>query len=201
VAYRNAVADLGRVRSHLRESLADKFFELPISEFLETVKSLATQTGPLENLGERNRLRSELQASGLQEVYEDFANLHLGREQLAANFDLVWWQSAFETLLELEPSLASHGSSAVSLIEKAFIEADEQHIALGVSAFNDLQSRHWKETIAANPSDGDRLKESHPNCHVPLAKHGKQFPLLDFVERYRPISIRSGGQPSEQLNV
>jgi hypothetical protein len=47
----------------------------------------------------------------------------------------------------------------VSLIEKAFIEADEQHIALGVSAFNDMQSHHWKETIAANSSDGDRLKE------------------------------------------
>lgn len=159
VAYRNIVADLARVRAHLREVLSNELFDLPTGEFLVTVKSLATQTGPLENLAERNRLRSELKSAGLQEVYEDFASLHLGREQLAANFDLVWWQSAFETLLRLEPSLASHGASALSQLETAFIQADEQHIELGVSAFNQMQSHHWKETIAANPADGERLKE------------------------------------------
>jgi hypothetical protein len=139
--------------------LSEELFDIPIGEFLGTIKSLATQTEPLENIAERNRLRSELKSAGLQEVYEDFASLHLGREQLAANFDLVWWQSAFETLLRLEPTLASHGSSAVSQMETAFIQADEQHIELGVSAFNQMQSHHWKETIAASPADGERLKE------------------------------------------
>jgi len=159
VAYRNAVADLARIRSHVRETLAQELFDLPLPEFTTTIKSLATQTGPLENLLERNRLRQELQTAGLQAVYEDFANLHLNREQLAANFDLVWWQSAFETLLELEPSLTSLGSKAISQLERAFIEADEQHIELGAGALSHKQGHHWKEAIQASPSDGERLKE------------------------------------------
>ena len=159
VAYRNAVADLSRIQAHLSESMSETFFEQPVSVFLEAITSLATQSGPLENLQERNRLREQLKAVGLETVYEDFAQLHISAEQLPANFDLVWWQSAFELLLELEPDLASNSSKQVSELEQRFIAADTEHIQLGVAAFNQLQAHHWQETIQSNAAEGESLRE------------------------------------------
>jgi len=159
IAYRNSVADLSRIQSHLSQSLSDNLFDQPVSVFQETMTSLATQPGPLENLLERNQLREQLKTVGLETVYQDFAHLHLSAEQLPANFDLVWWQSAFELLLEREPSLASNGSKQVSDLENRFIDADTGHIQLGVAALNQQQAHHWRETIETEISEGESLRE------------------------------------------
>ena len=159
VAYRSFVAELARIQAHLDSAIAESLLELSLTEFASTLASLATQTEPLENLIERNQVRAELTQAGLEDVYRDFARLHVGSEHLAPQFDLVWWQSAFEQLLIAHPQLAEHAASDVRELEKSFIEADLQHIHLGVSAFNQLQAHHWKETMDANPQQTESLKD------------------------------------------
>jgi len=159
ISYRTFIADLSRVQAHLSEELSSKLLDLSVSEFGSALKTLAEETGPLENLDERNRLREELSNAGLDSVYRDFAALHVGSDHLAAQFDLVWWQSAFELLLKLKPELSAVSASGIRLLESDFIDADSNLIKLGVQAFNQLQAHHWKETLAANPDSTESLKE------------------------------------------
>ena len=159
IAYRNFVTDLARIQSHLDSELAQDLLDLSSTEFASTLASLANQTEPLENLAERNAIRAELVAVGLEDVYRDFARLHVGKEHLASQFDLVWWQSAFELMLSGDPSLATVSASGIRVLESDFIEADRAEIALGVAAFNQLQAHHWNETLAANPAASGSLKE------------------------------------------
>ena len=158
VAYRNFITDVSRVFAHVREELGRNMMEDSISEVVATLASLATELAPLENLEERNRIRKELEQAGLTDVYQDFARLHVDREHLAAQFDLVWWQSAFEELLLLEPEIASYSAEKISVLEEEFVTSDQEHNNLGVGAFNELQSHHWKETLQARPEESERLK-------------------------------------------
>ncbi|MEN9609154.1 MAG: hypothetical protein RLZZ06_1085, partial [Actinomycetota bacterium] len=159
VAYRSFVAELARIQQHLDSNLAEELLDLSLTEFASTLASLASQTEPLENLLERNQVRAELIQAGLEDVYRDFARLHVGVEHLASQFDLVWWQSAFEQLLKAHPRLAALSAKEVRDLENVFIEADQHHIQLGVQAFNQLQAHHWQETMAANPEQTEKLKE------------------------------------------
>ena len=159
VSYRAFTTDLARIRTHLDHRLESGLLGQSVTEFAATLASLATQTEPLDSLEQRNRLRAELESAGLGEVFRDFAALHVSVEHLAVQFDQVWWQSAFELLLKNQPELASITNSGVELLERDFIAADTELIEAGVSAFNQLQSHHWHETLEANPEQTNSLKE------------------------------------------
>ena len=159
VAYRNFTIDCARVANHLEEALGLNLLDLSVPEFIATLTSLASNHEPLENLAHRNQISLELKSAGLDEVARDFANLHVGREHLSAQFDQVWWQSAFEVLLTLEPELAAYSASRIAELETNFIDADLTHNQLGVGALNSLQAHHWKETIEANSAESTNLRE------------------------------------------
>ena len=157
-AYRTFVADLARIQVHLDVRLEAQLFDLSLTEFSATIASLANQAEPLEQLVERNNIRAELVSAGLEDVYRDFAALHVGAEHLASQFDQVWWQSAFELLLQNHPELAAVTNSGIEILEQDFVTADTELIAAGVHAFNQLQSHHWNETLDANPTQTESLK-------------------------------------------
>lgn len=159
VAYRSFIADLSRLQAHLDDQLASRLMSMSTTEFRSTLASLAENDGALENLENRNQARQELIQKGLESVYRDFSALQISREHLAAEFDLVWWQSALEALLSLQPELAAITDAKVRELESAFIEADQNLNELGVSAFNQLQAHHWQETLAAFPQQTESLKE------------------------------------------
>ena len=159
VAYRNFIADVARVAHHLEPTIAESWLEASQMQFVSTLASLAADLGPLEDLSPKNSARAELEAAGLESLIADFANLHVSREQLAAQFDQVWWQSAFEELLRLEPELMSHSIERIENLEDEFIDADRSHNALGVGAFNAMQGHHWKETLEAHPQESEALKQ------------------------------------------
>ena len=156
--YRNFMIDAARLAQHLDRNLAEKIFEVPVSEFVAALSSLANNLGPLENLEARNAALESLNAVGLENVYRDFASLHVDQEHLAAQFDQVWWQSAFEALLRLEPALASHSLSAITELEREFIDADGKHNSLGVGVFNAMQAHHWSEKLADRPAESDSIR-------------------------------------------
>ena len=159
VAYRSFISDLARIQLHLDPAIADDLLDLSIKEFASKLETLANQTGPLDNLELRNAIREELTEAGLDEVFRDFASLHVGIDHLPAQFDLVWWQSAFELLLKSQPELAGVSADGIRLLESDFISAENNRINLGVDAFNALQAHHWRETLEAHPEQSESLKE------------------------------------------
>ena len=159
VAYRSFISELARVQLHLDSSLSTELLDYPPTQFAKVIGSLAKDTEPLAQLEIRNAIRSELKSAGLDEVYRDFARISVKPEHIAAEFDQVWWQSAFELLLRLNPDIASVSPDGIRLLENDFSEADRQLNELGVQGFNQLQAHHWKERIEANAIEAASLKE------------------------------------------
>lgn len=159
LAYLNFMNSAVRLAQHLDASLADKFFDMSVLDFVSMLASLANELGPLENLESRNIQRASLNSAGLESVYRDFSSLHVDQEHLAAQFDQVWWQSAFEELLKLEPTVAAYSVSQISQLEQDFIDADRNHNALGVGVFNSMQANHWKENLDAHQGESESIKE------------------------------------------
>lgn len=159
VAYRSAVSELNRIRAHLEPQSAESLFDLSYSEFISTLSSLALDVEPLERLSERNLVREKLVELGLEEVYRDFAKLHVTSEQLLAQFDLVWWQSAFELYLQLEPTQIAYTAEQITKLEQHFIDSDREYNELGVVALNHFQSQEWYQSLVNHPSEEANLKD------------------------------------------
>ena len=159
LAYRNFMSDAVRLGQYLDANLGETLFDIGVPDFASLLASLANDLGPLENLASRNATRALLISAGLESVYRDFASLHVDQEHLAAQFDQVWWQSAFEELLKLEPEIAAYSISQINQLEQEFIDADRNHNSLGVGVFNSMQAHHWKEKLEANQVESEPIRE------------------------------------------
>ncbi|MEO0313141.1 MAG: hypothetical protein RL140_371 [Actinomycetota bacterium] len=159
VLYRNLATELARIQVHLAPTLAEKLPALKLDDFEKALSNLAETGATLKDLSAKAVIRTELTAAGLDSVFEDFAKIHVAKDHLASQFDQVWWQSAFEIALMDTPSLANYSSEQIEAIEEDFVGADRDLINNGVTAFNQLQAHHWRESLEANPSEGQALKE------------------------------------------
>ena len=158
-AFRNFMSDAVRLVQYLDTDLREKLFNISVPDFVSRLASLANDLGPLENLDSRNATRAALSAAGLESVYRDFSRLHVDQDHLAAQFDQVWWQSAFEELLEHDPAVAAYSTTQINALEQDFIEADQHHNSLGVGVLNAMQAHQWKEKLDANPVESDSIRE------------------------------------------
>lgn len=159
VLYRNLATELTRIQMKLSPKLSEKLMEVSLSDFEQALNNLANTGATLDEIETKFALRMELRDAGLDEVFEDFARIHVTRDHLASQFDQVWWQSAFEITLMGTPSLASYSSEQIDALEEDFVSSDRDLIGKGVIAFNQMQAHHWHESLEAVPSEGQALKE------------------------------------------
>ncbi|MEY4398596.1 MAG: hypothetical protein RLZ53_1172, partial [Actinomycetota bacterium] len=159
VLYRNLATDLARIQVQLSPKLSEKLMQLSLVDFEKALNNLADTGATLDDIESKCAIRMELREAGLDEVFEDFARLHVIRDHLAPQFDQVWWQSAFEITLMDTPSLASYSSEQLDALEEDFVSADRDLIGKGASAFNQLQAHHWHESLEAVPAEGAALKD------------------------------------------
>lgn len=159
VLFRNFISNLQTVKDHVSNELSTGLNEALFSEFSKTLEGLATKTEPLENLEIRNRLVLELEKAGLKDLHRDFANLHVKKENLAAQFEQVWWQSAFEIVVQAKPTLLAQSGSELDALFEDYAKADQEHIRAGVLALNQVQADKWQKLVLEEPSESDQLKQ------------------------------------------
>lgn len=161
VVYQAFVSDLENLEQHLdRETNQTALVRLPLHQLREKLDSLVNDTGALNNYGERALVNAEIDASGLRAVKRDFAKLHVTREQLAAEFDLAWWQSLLEILVQRDPTLLSFSAEQLDLLESNFCEADAGLVAAGANVVANQLAERWRSSIAADPAATAALKEA-----------------------------------------
>ena len=161
VVYQAFVADLENLERHLDpETNQTALIRLPLETLRKKLDSLVTDTGALNNYGERALLARELDELGLTSLKRDLARLHATREQVAAEFDLAWWQSLLEILVQRDATLLSFSAEQLDRIEQSFSDADAAIVSSGPAVIAKLLADRWHAAIAAEPTASAALKEA-----------------------------------------
>lgn len=155
VIYRTFVEEVKRLEQKLDKPL----LALSLNDLKTSFQRLVETTDALENLDEINLVREKLATAGLQDVATEFARIHVSKEHIPAEFDQVWWQSAFEITLMGNPSLAEYSKSRITDLEQDFLASQRALIQGGASALNTLQSEKWRAFLQAKPEQASALKE------------------------------------------
>ena len=160
VAYQAFVEDLERIQQHLDpESDEAPLIKLSLIELKLKLRSLATDTDALSNLGDRALVMSRLREAGLGALARDLAKLHTSREHLALELDQAWWQSALESVVSRDGSVLGYTAHQIEANELRFRAAYEAQIAVGAKTVAHELSLRWKAGLAAAPSEATALKE------------------------------------------
>lgn len=141
------------------EDPGDKdMMDMPAETMLETVETLAADEKPLETLPERTLLTEQLREQGFRELLEDFAERGVGKDQVADELELAWWQSALEAMISGDDYLAMTTGENLRTIEAEFRRADAAHIETGAQRLNHRLAVRWKSAVEAHPEAAGRLK-------------------------------------------
>jgi hypothetical protein len=159
VAYQSFHVDLERIQRHLdRQSTEPVLAKLSIADLATKLKSLAEDTAALANLEDRANVTGQLRALGLGSVVRDFGRLHLKREQIAAEFELIWWQSALEYLIAADGRVLRYSSEQVSRLEADFAAADSALVQAGAPALAAELATRWHDVLEAHPTEKQILR-------------------------------------------
>lgn len=160
VIYQSLVADLIKLDSHLDpDPMRPNLIELEIGLLSQTLRRLATETKPLDNLLAKNNLRARVSEAGLDSLLKSLALNGVRNEDLVAEFDQCWWLSALEYLLTGDNAFASFSAEMLAELESNFVKADH---ALQLEARREISYRNkmaFIDATEANPGQRDALKQ------------------------------------------
>ncbi|MBC7401809.1 MAG: ATP-binding protein [Microbacteriaceae bacterium] len=159
VAYQQVAQDLEFLDEPLGAVTREtKLVSLPIHILTERLGALAAESDVLNNLQERAELRATLRHLQLDPLLEDLASRHVPDEQVAAELELSWWQSALESLLEADRALLNANTSVLDRLEADFRLVDEAHAAGSAQLLGWQLAENWSIGLVDWPEEASALK-------------------------------------------
>ena len=159
VAYQQVAQDLEFLDEPLGAVTREtKLIHLPIHILTERIAALAAESDVLNNLQERAELRATLHHLQLDPLLDDLASRHVPDEQVAAELELSWWQSALESLLEADRALLNANTSVLDRLEADFRLVDEAHAAGGAQLLGWQLAENWSIGLVDWPEEALALK-------------------------------------------
>ena len=183
VIYQSLVADLIKLDSHLdQDSDRLNLIELPISELSATLRALATETAPLDNLAAKNDLRKRVQDAGLSSLVRSLAVNGARNESLIAEFDQCWWLSALEYLLVGDNAFTSYTPELLADLETKFVIADQRLMVESRKEVSYRTASRWNRAVEELPQEVEAiralLKERVSSLPLMTAKARRLWPNL-----------------------
>ncbi len=158
-AFQEFLGKLDLLQKHLT---ASPDFELLTRQSFETLtktlSSLANQTQILDNYLDRLPVIAELDAHGLRALTEELCKLNPTANQVELEYDLAWWQSAFEAIVSADSRILEYNQEKISSIESVFEVAATEVIKQGAAEVSDRLSQAWKTSVQKYPAQADALR-------------------------------------------
>lgn len=159
VKFQGFSADLGQVQRTLdTHSEAIPLVKLPLSELGSGLKEMAADLLPIKNFAERAEVVARLRELGLGDVARDFARLHVKRENIAVEFEQVFWQSSLEYSIAKDSRILGFTTERLEVLEGDFKESDAALVKLGAANLAHRQALAWKAAIAEHADESAALK-------------------------------------------
>jgi hypothetical protein len=122
-------------------------------------EQLASNTELLNRYIERLPLVTELNELGLQDLVRELCKVNPTLEQLELEFDLAWWQSALETLVQSNPKIVEYSNQQLAAMELEFEMAAAEVVAQTSNFVRSELSARWKNGIRQFPAQADQLRQ------------------------------------------
>ncbi|MFM1957829.1 MAG: hypothetical protein RI929_192 [Actinomycetota bacterium] len=122
------------------------------------INDLANKTEILDRLLERAPLVAELESMGLGNLVVELCRLHPDMERVENEFQLAWWQSALEAIVNRNPTILQYSATEIAKLEAEFERCSAQLIEHGNNEVKDRLSHRWKSAIAKYPEQADKLR-------------------------------------------
>ncbi|PRY67212.1 hypothetical protein B0I08_107107 [Glaciihabitans tibetensis] len=159
VAHQVVVQDLAQLDeplgSHTRET---QLAYLRIPELLAAVEALAAESDVLNNLQGRMALMETLRGLELTPLIHDLASRHIPDEQVEAELELAWWQSALESLLSADRALLGANTPVLDRLEADFRLVDDAHASGSAQLLSWQIAENWKIGLVDWPDEAKLLK-------------------------------------------
>src|SRR6478735_5912905 len=178
VAWQRVDAELGEVDAVLGRSGADRLSTLPVKQLVRTLAGLAADSDVFDNLKERATLRSELAAMGLEPLLLELSVRHVPEDQVAAELEYAWWQSALELLLRTDRAVLGANTAVVDRLERDFRLVDEAHAAASGPLLAAQLATQWRIGIVDHAREASALKQALKDGVTDAAHLGAVAPTL-----------------------
>jgi hypothetical protein len=159
-SFQEVAQDLERLNEPLRLVTRETQLQyLPLGVLVERVAELAAESDVLNNLQERSALMTTLRDLQLDPLIADLASRHVPEEQVEAELELAWWQSALESLLENDRALLGANTPVLDRLEADFRLVDEAHAAGSAQLLSWQLAENWKIALVDWPDEAQLLKK------------------------------------------
>ncbi|WP_417562431.1 AAA family ATPase [Microbacterium sp.] len=134
--------------------------DLPVQAMVRRLGALAADSAYFENLVERAGLRTELAALGLEPLLVELSVRHVPEDQVRAELEYAWWQSALEHLLRSDRALLGANTSVVDRLERDFRLVDEAHVAASGPLLAARLATQWRIGIVDHAGEAEGLRRT-----------------------------------------
>jgi hypothetical protein len=131
----------------------------PVAVLVDDLRELAADSDVLHNLQERTALMKTLADLELDPLITDLAQRHVPEEQVGAELELAWWQSALESLLAADRALLGANTPVLDRLEADFRLVDEAHASGSAQLLAWQLAENWKIGLVDWPDEGRLLKK------------------------------------------
>ena len=158
VAWQRVDAELAELDAVLGRPDGERLATLPVKHLVRTLAGLAADSDVFDNLRERATLRSELAALGLEPLLLELSVRHVPEEQVAAELEYAWWQSALELVLRTDRAVLGANTAVVDRLERDFRLVDEAHAAASGPLLAAHLAKQWRIGIVDHAAEAAALK-------------------------------------------
>ncbi|WP_127818780.1 ATP-binding protein [Microbacterium sp. CPCC 204701] len=158
VSWQRVEAELAELDAVLGRTDADRLSTLPVKHLVRTLAGLAADSDVFDNLKERATLRSELAALGLEPLLLELSVRHVPEDQVAAELEYAWWQSALELLLRTDRAVLGANTAVVDRLERDFRLVDEAHAAASGPLLAAHLATQWRIGIVDHAPEAAALR-------------------------------------------
>ncbi|UIN31611.1 AAA family ATPase [Microbacterium binotii] len=160
VAWQRVHAQLGELDQILRRRESSRLASLPVAQLMRVLAGLAAESAYFENLVERATLRTELDRMGLAPLLTELSVRHAPEDQVAAELEFAWWQSALEHLLRTDRALLGANTAVLDRLERDFRLVDEAHAAASGPVLAAQLATQWKIGLVDHADEAAALKQA-----------------------------------------
>lgn len=147
------------------------FTATPLQAVTNRLQNLHDDHRLLTTLPERVELENWLASWGLSDLLDDLLNRQVSAENVGAELELAWWQSALEMMLASREVQILDGDTLREL-ESTFRRLDTAHVESAPARLTAAAARNWRTRIEREP---------HPAAYLKSLLRGHEFRLEELL--------------------
>ena len=179
VAFQSAYQDLDELDRVLGVvGDADRMKNLSLGSLASRVSDLARESEVLQNIQERTAIVERLRASHLEPLLDDLSSRHVPSDDVAAELELAWWQSALERMLQTNQALLSANTSVIERLEADFRLVDDAHAGANGTLLASSLADSWRVSVLDNKQEALALRDALRSGYVSAAALVRHAPNL-----------------------